>query len=859
LCGKGIVHEQSVPRTPQQNGKAERYNQTLNDTVRSMLFQYNLKQSLWSYAVTYSTYVRNITLTARLGCTPYQAMFGKVPDVTNLRTFGCKVYARVPDQQRSKLDPKSILGIYLGPEVKGAGCRVLVAGSKGRKSVNIYRDIVTYETLPARVDAQEAFDLTEAPTVPLPEPTPTEHTVAEPESMLHIPEQLPLPPNVILAPSGTPATRAATPSVQGPSGSRRTSVQGPPRPVGANPVPQSGIKRFQAAFQAAGQGDAKRQRVDDLVYELLSTFDVHLPVGAPYPVMTDADPVRDVPRGIKAAMRSKFAYFWAQAIVDEWMSLMENGTWELVPRTSDMCPIPCHWVFTIKTDADGKPNRFKARLVAGGNFQQEGIDFAETYAPVSKLATLRTLLGTAAARNWEVQQIDIKTAFLHGDTDTDIYMLQPPGFIDGTNMVCHLQKCLYGLKQAPRQWYLKLANLLRTLGFESVSADSSFWVSSEEFQAVVYITSVVDDMLITSADPDVTHKVVDAILAVFQGTRSGEAHYYNGIKITWQRDSSTVVLNQPAHIDTMLAKYGPLSDCMYPRQLPIKPGLRLCKGGTTADMPSPPLDVSKYPYRALVGSLNYVACVTRPDIAYTVNQLAKYANAPTEAHWQVAIDCLRYLKGTRNWGIMFGQIPEDENNDDNDEEDDDDEVGDESLKGSTKGIVYQVPACAFADANHGTAIDDKRSVTGYVLEAFGGPVSWASRTQPVASMSTTESEFRALSDCSKEVLWLRKVLRHFGVVPRPYKVYGDNEGALHAIKHRTLTKHTKHIEIHHEFLKERHRSGDLAFVKVKGIKNKADVFTKALTKEPFERFRHLIGMVDGGNVTAWRRKQKKRK
>jgi hypothetical protein len=165
-----------------------------------------------------------------------------------------------------------------------------------------------------------------------------------------------------------------------------------------------------------------------------------------------------------------------------------------------------------------------------------------------------------------------------------------------------------------------LAKLLRKLGFEPVSADSSFWVRASASPVIVYLTSVVDDMLITSCDDDVSLEVVKAVLEVFEGTDGGEAHHYNGMKLTWLRDEHAVLLTQHAHVDALVVKYQTIVDDWAPRALPMKDGLRLHKGGTSEVLESEPLDVSKYPYRALVGSLNYLACATRPDIAMRLHK-----------------------------------------------------------------------------------------------------------------------------------------------------------------------------------------------------------------------------------------------
>ena len=892
-ASKGIVHEFSVPLTPQENGKAERLNQKLCDMARSMLIQYNLYQPFWSFAMKYASLLCNYALNTRLNATPHQLFLGKVPDVSSLRTFGCKVLARIPDDARKKLDPKAVLGICLGPNTNGAGHKVLVYKPELKRSnpyaVHLYRDIVTYETLRECTGVDTHHELHWGGDIPFPKPqvpvaltdaTPKEPLTGVPDDNILVPQEwraqvlgstqpraaphqvgasdqvgagpsmgtrsrsqagltpatqagpIPATPRSQIRPLETGQVPAAPMRPQGPHTSVERDLPSPMPDVrhvsgGGTHEPQGGIKRVGDVLTAQGREKVAKMPRETLVDDLMATFAVERANEGPVPVMTDVDP-NHPPKSLKQAMATPFARYWAEAVVDEWKSLVSHGTWELVEREPSMKVIPCHWVFVVKTDADGKPVRFKARLVAGGNFQVEGIDFDETYAPVSRLATMRTLLAISARRGWKVHQIDVKTAFLHGDADTDVYMHQPTGFVDGTNMVCHLHKCLYGLKQAPRAWYTKLSELLRSLGFDAVMADTSFWVRNESGPdcVVVYLTTVVDDMLIVSRDESVTLEVVKQILTVFPGTHSGIASHYNGMRITWLPDERAVILSQTAHIEKMVAKFKHLVPDWGPRTLPMKDGLRLHKGGTSQVLESEPLDVQLYPFRSVAGFVSYVTNTTRPDGAFASNQLSKFSNDPRVAHWCVAVDFMRYLYATKDWGIMLGQ------------------GGNPGGEAMSMIVQRADEAKAFVDANHATGIDDKRSVSGYVLQVYGGPVSWASRTQQVTSTSSTESEYRALSDASKEVMWLTKILSYFDIRPRPFYIFGDSQGAIQALKNYSYTKHTKHIEIHHDFLRERYASGDMDFIHIPGANNPADIFTKALGKSKFIQFRGGLGMVD---------------
>jgi hypothetical protein len=433
------------------------------------------------------------------------------------------------------------------------------------------------------------------------------------------------------------------------------------------------------------------------------------------------DPDKDTPASYIQALRSQYKEEWIEALIDEYKSLASNTTWHLVNRNAvpqDKKIIPSKWVFKIKIDSDGYPVRFKCRLVAGGHKQVYGEDYDLTYAHVSRVTTLRVMLAVAAYRQWKVHQIDIKTAFLHGDIDTEVYMEQPEGFSDDPNMVCKLDKCLYGLKQAPRAWYLKLTQYLSDeLQFAPSEMDSSIWIKQDQDDKV-YLAMVVDDICATGPNEQLVTRTLKQILARFPGTHSGEMQWYIGMKVTWLPGERAVVLSQAAHVDNILKKFEGKGNTFLPLSLPMKEGLHLFKSGSSDKPCSPILDTTKYPYRSLVGAFNYLACSTRPDIAYSVNKLSKFLNEPRVEHWDVAINLLRYLKHTKHTGLKLGG-------------------------GSIEG------ALCFCDASYGSFTDPAtgdactRATTGSVFIVNGGAVHWKSATQDYASRSTTDAQYRA--------------------------------------------------------------------------------------------------------------------
>jgi len=992
---KGITHDFLVKADKESNGVAERMNQTLNNMVRSMMLQYGTHKPLWGEAMMYAVRIKNCSLNKKLGMTPHEAFTGKVPDVSNFCTFGCLVYARVPEEDRKKLDPKSVPGIYLGPELNGPGYRVLIYKKDYKRplkyTVHVFRDIVTFENMRAVTGKQSHTDMHWGGGIPLPqvetggppevpalglepdaenmqshhgtgimdvvpslyerlkapgtfgsmgagpsgsgdiemskgENVPQEHTVprletpvvqkplllengsdtcmvdaegmvdareqsmvdAQNESMMDAlknkgkrsreSDQLgPIYPGKRNAghrptlPVQSVSTKKVAEKVSTQQGVQPPSEGGYARnPSGPHPSPpptSSGIQRVGAANVTEGMGEREDfltllmdieydpvvaaaytahapfdpppsetiMSKEELVDGLLTSFEVPLFDG-PLPVMTEIDP-KHPPKTLKQAMSTKYARFWAVAVVDEWLSIMQNNTWELVDKEPWMKIIPCKWVFVVKVDEKGIPTKFKARLVAGGHRQVEGIDYDETYAHVSRMTTLRILLDVAASQQWIVNQLDIKTAFLHGKADLDIYMRQPSGFHDGNNLqVCRLKRTLYGLKQAPRAWYFVLKGVLNELGFEQMSADSSFWVHKTK-TIVVFLTTIVDDMLVTSHDVSYTNAIIDAILAKLPGTKSGRATYYNGLRITWLDDTREVLITQAAHVEKLYEKFCEHMATSKKRALPAKEGFRVCKTGSSSNPTSKPmLECEKLKgcnYRELIGGISYITHVSRPDAIHTLNQLAKWANYPMVEHWDRAIDLLNFLYNSRYWGLKLG--------------------GKHAMLSqvtyitrpyTTFGKEPEPLAVGYADANHGTSIDDKRSISGFVIKVLGGPVSWASRTQNLTAGSTTESKFWALSECSREALWVAKLLAAFNIPCTPFVIRGDSQGALSAITNSQYTKHTKHIEIVHDFMKDRFMSGQLRYEYVRGEDNPADIFTKCLGGPKFGDCRIGLGMAE---------------
>ncbi|KAK9054204.1 hypothetical protein SSX86_025282 [Deinandra increscens subsp. villosa] len=294
---------------------------------------------------------------------------------------------------------------------------------------------------------------------------------------------------------------------------------------------------------------------------------------------------------------------WRHAMAEEYSALVQNGTWSLVPPVFGTNVVDCKWIYRIKRDKHGAPDRYKARLVAKGFTQEKGIDYHETFSPVVKATTIRLVLSLAVTHRWNLRQLDFKNAFLHGDLNETIYLRQPPGFvnIEHPDYVCKLHKSLYGLKQAPRAWFDKLTAALHHLGFKGSKTDPSLFIYNYK-GTIIYFLIYVDDIIITG-----------------NNTQAIDVDIVNRAGLSTAKPVPTPMVASPP---LALHDSKPFSD-------PVQ-------------------------YRQMVGALQY-ATLSRPDISYAVNRVCQFMHAPTENHWVAVKRILRYLAGTSGLGLRFHQ------------------------------------------------------------------------------------------------------------------------------------------------------------------------------------------------------------
>jgi len=307
---------------------------------------------------------------------------------------------------------------------------------------------------------------------------------------------------------------------------------------------------------------------------------------------------------------------WQQAMQDEIRALQSNGTWTLVPYCSSMNVVGSRWVYKIKRRADGSIDRYKARLVARGFTQQEGIDYLETFSPVVKPATVRLVLTIAMSRGWFIHQLDVHNAFLNGILLEEVYMEQPPGFSHPTlsSHVCHLHKSIYGLKQAPRAWYTRLIDYLISFGFRGSNADPSLFIYSDGHD-LIYLLVYVDDLLLTGNNSTLLRHFITLLNSKFKIRDLDSVHYFLGIEVT--KTVMGLMLSQHKYTLNIIQRVG-MSSCKAVDTPTSSSSKLLLSSDTQYSDPAH--------YRQIVGALQYLT-FTRPNICYAVNKVCQCALA----------------------------------------------------------------------------------------------------------------------------------------------------------------------------------------------------------------------------------------
>ncbi|CAJ2640159.1 unnamed protein product [Trifolium pratense] len=527
-----------------------------------------------------------------------------------------------------------------------------------------------------------------------------------------------------------------------------------------------------------------------------------------------AEEVQDSePKNFREASESIYSKDWLKAMNEEMLSLEKNQTWKLVPLPKNKRVVGSKWVFKRKEGIPGvEAPRYKARLVAKGFTQVEGIDYNEIFSPVVKHCSIRVLMAIVNMYDLELEQMDVKTAFLHGELEETIYMQQPEGFVEDNSKVCLLKKSLYGLKQSPRQWYRRFDDFLLKTGFVRSNYDSCVYMMKRNEKVILYLLLYVDDILMASSDKHEIQKLKEKLNGEFEMKDLGNAKRILGMDILRDRSKGELFLSQHDYLKKVVERFRMTDSKVVNTPLGHHSKLSIKQCPQSEDERK---KMESTPYASGVGSIMYGMVCSRPDLSYAISVVSRFMANPGQVHWQALKWVLRYLNGSLKGGLKYTRT----------------DPGRDALEG-------------YVDADYAGNIDTRKSLSGFVFTLFGTAVTWKANQQSVVALSTTQAEYIALVEGVKEAIWLKGMIGEMGISQGCVKIHCDSQSAIHLANHQVYHERTKHIDIRLHFVRDMIETKEIMVQKIASEENPADMFTKSLPRAKFKHCLDLINFVE---------------
>lgn len=798
----GIQINYTTPYNPEMNSISERLNRTLVEKARSMLIASGIQRKFWNEAIYTANYIKNRCPTNAVGNqfkhqTPAEIWYKRKPNLSNLKVFGSMCYNHIPDEKRSKFDAKSSKCLFLGYVSSNSyrlwnieenkfiiGRNVIFNEDSVIKQIKYVNILLDSEAENDMNPKQQNNDAAITPSNSKSVSTNTENNNSiDMNNTGDINENI---HSVDMDHTGDNEDNIHSANLEGTGNFKDNSHSANGDCIGdVTEISHAG------SWSPKPVRRSRRESVKPVRYGFEEqSEDAHFALSAERYV--DNDPITL----FEAQQRPDWMQ-WKTAIDSEYDSLIKNKTWILCDLPKDRKPIGCKWVFKLKHKANGEIDKYKARLVAKGYSQKAGFDYNETYAPVAKLTTLRILLSIAVHFDMEIHQMDVKCAFLNGQLNEDIFMIQPEGFIKDKTKVCKLQRSIYGLKQASRVWYERFNYFMMKINFKRCISDQCVYIKNEN-GIQCFVLLYVDDLLIMSSDQKKINVIKNLLNKEFEMTDIGKAETFLGMFIQQNIEDGTITLNQTQYLKKVLQKFG-MSDCKS-IATPIEVGLNLQKGNSS--------ELPNIPYRELIGCLIYATITARPDLCAAVNYFSQFQSCYTMEHFTHAKRILRYIQGTLNMKMVFH-------------------------KNEKANLLV-----GFTDSDWGNDKNDRKSISGYVFKVFNNTVSWASRKQSTVSLSSTEAEYISLANGVCEAKWLRSILKELNFnCSSPTIIHEDNQSCMKIAQDSCQHKKMKHIDIKFNFVRDTISNKEVQLKYIPTNDQLADIMTKPIGKILF--FKHV--------------------
>jgi len=747
----GIKRQLTTTYTPQQNGVAERKNRTVMNMVRCMLSARRVPKTFWPEAVNWAFYLLNRCPTHAVKyVTPQEAWSGIKPSIKHLRIWGCLAHVHIPDAKRGKLDDKSFPCIMLGVSDESKGYRLF--------DPKVKRIVVSKDVL---FEEEKGWDWG----TNYKEQLETELVWSDDE--LH---------------SDDGEQQQHNDGIQLEDNTLEDNTE--LEEVGeTSAVPRR--ERLQPTWMqdyVSGAGLSEEEEGEEATAYMVQNV------------------INDDPVQFEEAIKHEK---WRKAMDSEMQSIEKNHTWELTDLPVGARTIGVKWIYKTKLNEMGEVDKYKARLVVKGYSQQHGIDFSEVFAPVARMDTVRLIVALAACKGWDIFQLDVKSAFLYGELNEEVYVDQPKGYVKRgrEHMVYKLHKALYGLKQAPRAWFSRIEAHFLQNGFQKCPSEQTLFIKKGVEKNFLIVSIYVDDLIYTGNDVSMMTNFKKCMTHAFDMTDLGKMRFFLGIEVLQKPEG--IFLCQQKYANDVLKRFAMFES--KPVKSPIVSGSKVNKdvNGMLVD------DIN---FKQIVGSLMYLTA-TRPDIMFSVSLISRYLSRPTELHLQAAKRILRYLKGTTSYGIFY-------------------------KKGEEANLL------AFTDSDYAGDEDDSKSTSGYVFLFSSGAVSWMSKKQPIVTLSSTEAEFVAAAGCACQAIWMKRVLRFLTNSQNSTRIMCDNSSTIKLSKNPVMHGRSKHIRVRFHFLRDLVKDKEVEMVYCESQEQVADLMTKALKFEAFEKHRKNMGMID---------------
>ncbi|KAK1645576.1 hypothetical protein QYE76_063381, partial [Lolium multiflorum] len=821
---EGIKHEFSAPYTPQQNGVVERKNRTIIEMSRTMLSEFNSPHNFWGEAISTAVHYSNrLFLRPLHNKTPYELLTGNNPNVMYIRVFGCKCLVKNNKGKLGKFETRTIEGIFVGYAENSHAYRYY---NRSTGTIEVSCDVVFLEDngsqveqvvpcvagndddpssaikhmgighiRPMEIHNDDQDDGIEVSSTAQVEPSSTQ---AEPSSATQEPSSTQDESHSEEQEESPHSTEQDHDDDQETSSTHDQAQVIPHDQALARDefIDHEGtIRKIKAATRASDMkvdqvlGSISRGVVTRRHHALLITYCQH------HAFVSSFEPLK-----VHEALVDPD---WVIAMQEELECFTRNEVWSLVERPKDhrINVIGTKWVFKNKQDENGIVIRNKARLVAQGFAQIEGMDFEDTFAPVARLEAIRILLAFASFHNFKLFQMDVKSAFLNGPLKETAYVAQPPGFEDPCrpNHVYLLHKALYGLKQAPRAWYEFLRDFLLHDGFCMGTVDSTLFTKRVKGGGLFICQIYVDDIIFGGTNPNHNKAFELLMTRKFEMSMMGELKFFLGFQV--RQLAKGTFISEEKYVKDMLKKFNMTNASPMKTPMPVKGQLGSCDGEKDVDIKV---------YRSMIGSFLYL-CASRPDIMLSVGMCARFQSAPKESHLMAVKRILRYLVLTPTLGLWYP-------------------------KGSTFELI------GYSDSDWAGDKVDRKSTSGACQFIGRSLVSWSSKKQNSTALSTAEAEYISAASCCTQLLWMKQTLKDYGVSLGTVPLLCDNESAIKIANNPVQHCRTKHIDIRHHFLRDHVANKDIDLTHVGTTYQLADIFTKPLDEA---RFVNLRGELDG--------------